>query len=326
MTSPTSWDVTGYYAAQLFPEQAPPDAAVRAVELGIVTPRPLQLGDILGGAFRAVRYAPVTMFGVTLMGILVAQLLALGGGVILSREFDLAGISDDFGGLGPMATWSTFASYLTTAIATVILEIGLVYAVHEAVFARRASPSQALRRIGARTGAALGFGGLVTLAMLAFGVLIALVANTASTTQNTGAWLLMIPLALAAAVLTPWLSIRLLLVLPVIAIEKLGPFRAIGRSWELTRGLFWRMFGIYLLSNLLIAMASNVVSTVFSFAAMLLSISNPGAGLIAAVTASTVAAAVLSLPLTAAVTTLLYVDARIRYEGYDLHIAEALYG
>ncbi|MBU4250477.1 MAG: glycerophosphoryl diester phosphodiesterase membrane domain-containing protein [Actinobacteria bacterium] len=326
MTSPTGWDVTGYYAAQLLPEQAPPDATVRAVELGIITPRPLQLGDILSGAFRAVRYSPVTMFGVTLMGILIAQVLALGVGAILSREFDLAGFSDEFGGLGPMATWATFASYLSTALATLVLEIGLTYAVHEAVFARRATPADTLRRMGSRVGAMLGFSALVGVGIIVLALLIAFVANTASGTENAGLWLVLIPLVLATLVVVPWLSIRLLLVPPAIAIEKLGPLRAIRRSWELTRGQFWRLFGIYLLSSLLISMATNMVSTVFSFAALMVSVANQEVGLVAAMVASTVATVVLSLPLTTAVVTLLYVDTRIRHEGYDLTIAEALYG
>lgn len=326
MTSPTGWDVTGYYAAQLLPEQAPPDTTVRVVELGIITPRPLQLGDILSGAFRAVRYSPVTMFGVTLMGILIAQVLAVGVGAVLSREFDLAGFSDEFSGSGPMVTWATFASYLSTILATVILELGLAYAVHEAVFARRATPADTLRRMGSRAGAMFGFSALAGTGLVVFALLVAFVANTASSTGNSALWLVLIPLVLATVVVMTWLSIRLLLVPQAIAIEKLGPLRAIRRSWQLTRGQFWRLFGIYLLSSLLISIATNMVSTVFSFAALMVSAANQEAGLVAAVVASAVTTAVLSLPLTTAVTTLLYVDTRIRHEGYDLTIAEALYG
>lgn len=326
MTAPTGWDVTGYYAAQLLPEQAPPDSVVRVAELGIITPRPLQLGDFLGGAFRAVRYSPVTMFGVTLMGMLVAQLLAVGVGVVAGREFTSVLDTTELGAVGSLAGWTTIVSYLTTSVATIILQIGLAFAVHEAVFARRTPPSAALRRIGSGAGAALGFAGLVLLAYLAVGLIVALLANISTTSQNAIGWVILVPLILAAAVLSMFLSIRLLLVPPVIAIEKLGPIAAIRRSWELTTGQFWRFLGIFLLSNILISMAANVISTVFSFVAILVSASNPEFGLMVAVAATTVATAVFYIPLSTSVITLLYTDARIRREGHDLAIAEALYG
>ena len=50
-------------------------------------PRPLELGDIFGGAFRAVRFAPLTMFGLTVVVLMLAQLLGLGAGFVLARQF-----------------------------------------------------------------------------------------------------------------------------------------------------------------------------------------------------------------------------------------------
>ncbi len=326
MTAPTGWDVTGYYAAQLLPEQAPADTTVRVAELGIVPPRPLKLGDFLGGAFRAVRYSPVTMFGVTLMFILVAQLVAVGVGIVMSREFASVLDSSELGSIGPIAGWTTIISYLTTSLALLLVEIGLAHAVHEAVFARRTGPAAALRRIGSRTGAALGFSGLVALVLIAFGGIVALLANSTISSNNTTGWFVMIPLILAAVVASYWLTIRLLLVLPVIAIEGVGPFRAIRRSWQLTKGQFWRYFGIFLLANVLISMATNVISTVFSFAAMLIGAANMEVALVVAMVATMIATMVFYAPLSTAVTTLLYTDARIRHEGHDLQIAEVLYG
>lgn len=325
MTAPTGWDVTGYYAAQLLPEQAPADTTVRVAELGIVPPRPLYLGDFLGGAFRAVRYSPVTMFGVTLMTVLVAELVAVGVGILVSREFSSVLDTSEFGSLGPLAGWTAIVSYLTTSLALVLVEISLAYAVHEAVFARRAAPSAALRRMGSRAGATLGFSGLVLLVLIAFGGIVALLANTTFTTNNAAGWIL-VPVALAGMIASYWLGIRLILVLPVIAIEGAGPFRAIRRSWELTKGQFWRFFGILLLANLLISMAANVISTVISFAAILIGAANMQIAMVVALVATMVGTLVFYAPLSTAVITLMYTDARIRHEGYDLQIAEVLYG
>ncbi len=67
---------------------ATPDSGKRAPpgrdKAGIVPPRPLELGDIFGGAFRAVRYAPLTMFGLTLVVLMIAQLLGMGVGWVLA--------------------------------------------------------------------------------------------------------------------------------------------------------------------------------------------------------------------------------------------------
>jgi hypothetical protein len=326
MTAPTGWDVTGYYAAQLLPEQAPADTTVRVVGLGIVPPRPLQLGDFLGGAFRAVRYSPVTMFGVTLMAILVAQLVAVGVGILLSREFSSILDTSEFGSIGPLAGWTTIISYFTTSLATVLVEIGLTYAVHEAVFARRTAPSAALRRIGSRAGATLGFSGLILLVLIVVAGVVALFASFPIATVDAAWWLLLIPVIVAGIGASYWLGIRLILVLPVIAIEEVGPFRAIRRSWQLTKGQFWRYLGILLLANVLISMATNVISTVFTFAAALIGAANPEVAVVVAMVAAMVATMVFYVPLSTAVTTLLYTDARIRHEGHDLQIAEVLYG
>lgn len=48
----------------------------------------------------------------------------------------------------------------------------------------------------------------------------------------------------------------LFVVVPVCTIERLGPIRSLGRSWELTRGHRWHTFGIYLVPLLVVGAAS----------------------------------------------------------------------
>ena len=47
--------------------------------------------------------------------------------------------------------------------------------------------------------------------------------------------------------LLAFLAMRLLLVPQIIVAEDINVFAAMGRSWELTRNVFWRMFGAWLL-------------------------------------------------------------------------------
>lgn len=326
MSAPGGWDVTGYYAVQLLPEQAPVDSAVHLAEPGIIEPHPLSLGDVLGSAFRAVRYAPMTMFGLTLIVMVVAQLLGLGVSFVIDRQVSSVTPQGELGGMTSVIGWSAIVTSLTTAVATIVIQMGLAYAVHEAVFARRTTPASALKRLWSRSGAALAFSALTGLGLAAVMGLIGIgVAALVGALGEDGWWTLMVVVPVVAVVAI-WLGIRLLLAPSAISIEKAGPIQAIRRSWHLTRGKFWRIFGTYLLASLIISMAASTVSSVFSFAGLMVGLGDMAVGMLVATTASTLVSAVLSVPLTTAVLTLLYVDARIRGEGYELQIAEALYG
>lgn len=326
MTLPTGWDGPRYFATRLAPEQVRTNWTAPAAEPGIVPPRPLQFGDILGGAFRAVRFAPMTMFGLTLVILMVAQLLGLGAGYVLGRQFgqDLLPVDDPS---TTLLSWSTVTGAMVTSVTGIVVSIALVFTVVEAVSGRKVTPSEALRRLLSRAGAVLGLTLLTSLAVagvaaLAFVPLAPLLAG-----EDAGLGVIaVILLVLVGGAAAVWLGTRLLLAPCVIAVEGVGPFRAIRRSWTLSRGLFWRLFGSYVLSSVIIGMAASTVSTVFSFAALLVGLTNPGLMLLAVTTASTLSSTVLSLPLTGAVLALLYVDARIRKEGYDLALSEELYG
>jgi hypothetical protein len=328
MTFPNGWDGPGYFAAQLYPEPVRTDWNRPVARPGIVPPRPLQLGDILSGAFHAVRFAPSAMFGLTLVVLMVAQLLGTGVGFLLAKEFGQSIIPFDDIDLAGTAlfSWSTVTGTLSNSVTSVVVGMGLMYTVFHAVSARRVSPTEALRHMGRRLWAALGFSALAGLAMTAvigLGAAVLIPLFSSDDASPVALFLLLVPLA---AALAAWLGTRTLFAPCVIAVEGLGPLRAIARSWALTRGMFWRILGISLLASVIISMAASTVSTVFTFAGGLLAMQDEGIALVAMSTASTLTSTVLSLPLTTGVTTLLYVDARIRREGFDLQLSEALYG
>lgn len=326
MTYPSGWDGPGYFAAQLAPEPVRTDWTVPAAEPGIVPPRPLQLGDILGGAFRAVRFAPLTMFGLALVVLMAAQLLGMGLGFVLGKQFGDPIVPFEDADLADtvLFSWSTLAGTLANSVTGVVVGMGLMYTVFHAVSARRVTPAEALRHMGSRMWAALAFSALLGLAVV--GLAAVTVLPLFAPGDGGPGILLFLMLGLPGVVLGFWVGTRLLLAPCAIAVERVGPIRAIARSWALSRGQFWRLLGIYVLSNLIISMAAGTVSSVFTFAGALLAMEDANLALLAMTTASTLTSTVLSLPLTSAITTLLYVDARIRREGYDLQLSEALYG
>lgn len=329
MTYLNGWDGPKYYAAQLAPEPVRTDWTSPAAEAGIVPPRPLQLGDILTGAFRAVRWAPATMFGVSLIVLLVAESLGTGIGYLLGQQFGESPLPFATQAVGELTTfsWSTIVGTLTSSLAGVVVGMGLYATVFRAVAAQRTAPRWALRQMASRLGAALAYEAILAAATLAVVGLAALAIGPlfagGHRTEATGLAALLV---LIGSPVYLWLSIKLMLAPCVIAVEGLGPLRAIGRSWRLSRGQFWRLLGISLLAGLLISMATGTVSSVFTFAGVLLALQSQTLAMTVIMTGSRVASLVLTLPLTISVTTLLYVDTRIRNEGFDLELSEALYG
>ena len=75
--------------------------------------------------------------------------------------------------------------------------------------------------------------------------------------------------ALIVFVVVILIAVRLILLVPVIVNERLG-IGAIGRSWRLTRGLFWRVFGVLWLFGIVLLIASSAATLLLSLLARLL--------------------------------------------------------
>jgi membrane-anchored glycerophosphoryl diester phosphodiesterase (GDPDase) len=121
-----------------------------------------------------------------------------------------------------------------------------------------------------------------------------------------------------------WIAVRLLFVPPAMVLEQTG-FRAIPRAWRLSRGSFWRILGIYLLTAVIVYFVAQIVifpvSMIASFTML-----TPGSGLGPAIlltNAGTALASVLTNVFMAAVVALLYIDLRIRREGLDVELSRA---
>lgn len=116
-------------------------------------------------------------------------------------------------------------------------------------------------------------GVMVAAYLLLFALVFALV-NSALDGSGGGAAagiiVLFMLLVLAAIPVTIVLSIKLLYLVPAIAIEQLGGIDAMKRSWRLTKGNFWRTFGYAVLPQLAVVAISSVISmfTQFGSAAM----------------------------------------------------------
>jgi hypothetical protein len=104
---------------------------------------------------------------------------------------------------------------------------------------------------------------------------------------------------------------------PVLLVEGSGPFRSLGRSRELVRGRWWGTFGVAVVGFLLVSIVSAALSGVI----VGLAFANPARNTVSGFALNTFAAtlgSMISTPAAAAFATVLYIDLRVRKEGFDL--------
>ena len=130
------------------------------------------------------------------------------------------------------------------------------------------------------------------------------------------AGLAIVPLLLCFPVAI-WIGVRWVVAVPALLAEGIGPLRALGRSWALTKGSWWRLFGILLLVYLLQSVVSGALGALgFPIGLAIPFIPSAVRGAIV-LTVSTAAGA-LVLPVVYLCIVLLYFDLRIRREHFDL--------
>ncbi|HYF62571.1 MAG TPA: glycerophosphoryl diester phosphodiesterase membrane domain-containing protein [Herpetosiphonaceae bacterium] len=107
--------------------------------------------------------------------------------------------------------------------------------------------------------------------------------------------------------LLAFLAMRLLLVPQIIVAEDINVFAAMGRSWELTRNVFWHMFGAWMLFVVVVGLANWIITSTLS--AIIGSVAGENAGLtIASTQGVSTILGLLITPIAYIGFTLLYYD------------------
>jgi hypothetical protein len=106
---------------------------------------------------------------------------------------------------------------------------------------------------------------------------------------------------------------------PALLVEELGPLKALGRSRRLVRRRWWPVAAVLLLSGILAAVVGSALQALFGAIDGFSSHPPLLLGVLAVVLGATVTS-ILVQPFTAAVTTVLYFDLRVRHEGYDVQV------
>jgi hypothetical protein len=307
--------------------------------------RPLGLGDMLNGAVVSARRNPAATFGLAAIVMTIYAVLsaifqdiersqlaqiqpaqqALNNGQALSQQ-QLDQLGSIFGVLLPAFAITIVLSLVLTSALTGMLSA----VIGRGVLGRRIGLGEAWR--AGRVGTVI----LTSLLLLLIGICVPLpvavvVVALILLHLTPVAVLIGVLGGIASVVFGLLLIVRLSLTLPALVLERISPITAVKRSFELSRGSFWRLFGIQLLTSFIVGVASLVLTLPFTLAGGL---AGGPAGLFgtsakASMTSLIIAAIgriianTVTAPISAGVVVLLYTDLRMRREGLDLTLRTA---
>ncbi|GLW71626.1 hypothetical protein Kpho02_39250 [Kitasatospora phosalacinea] len=295
----------------------PPQSAPTGPGIGLIPLRPLGFGELMDGTFALVRRNWRAAFGLTLALAAVLELLQAGidWWIHTSGSRTDAVLSNNY--LAPLAL---FFGVLASGLLAPVVSNGLL--------GRDTPLAEAWARVRGQLGRLIGL--CLLLAAIGIGSLALAIVPLALLAFATD-----LPGLLALLLLTVppviWLSIRLTLAVPALMLEKQPVLGALKRSWRLTRGAWWRIFGLTLVFRICLTVVATVLAGPGEIVAMVLG-GTPGNGAagdgpaaisIAAVAVCGIVARTVTIPLEGALQTLIYADQRIRREALDLELAHA---
>ncbi|MXG90473.1 hypothetical protein [Nocardioides flavescens] len=301
---------------------------------GAVALRPLGLGDIYDAAFRIIRFNPKATVGSSVLVAAVAMLVPVVVTAAVTASLDLSAFDDGsdldteavlglVGSLGALLLGLVLGALGTILVTGMIAHVTAAAAVGRRLTlgeAWAATHGKRWRLIGLALLLAVLFTALVGAYVLLW---VAVVVVSDGSAVPIVVWgLISVPLFVCALV---WFWVRVYyLPVPALMLEDVGVLGAIGRGYRLTRSQFWRTLGIGLLTALVTGIAGSVLTAPISLAGNLV---GPLAGeqyavlaLVLTQAVSQVVSAAFVTPFTTAVTSLQYLDQRMRKEGYDIEL------
>ncbi|WP_151775176.1 hypothetical protein [Streptomyces abyssomicinicus] len=329
----------GHHGVPGGPSWGPPPAP----KPGVIPLRPIGLGEILDGAVTTMRTYWRPVLGISLVVAAVTQTVVVLLNIFLLNDITTASLNADpitMGGeeytsLMGQSMLASFVLLLVGVIGHATATALLTPVTSQAVLGRPATVRQAWQSSRPQALRLLGLVLLIPLAVavvfvacLLPGILVGLGGSA------VGGGLLIFFGIFPAVALSAWIYIRWALSSPALILEKQPVLRSMTRSAKLVQGSWWRIFGILALTNLITAFVSFVIAVPFELVGMSMSGMSLGSFLgggtaefgplyyvftgIGGMFATTV-----TLPITAGVTVLLYIDRRIRREALDLELARA---
>jgi hypothetical protein len=302
---------------------------------GAMPLRPLTLGDMYDAAFRIIRFNPKATVGSAVLVSAVAWVIPVVVTAVLSftvgasldaggsaSDADVVGIAGSLGSLGLGTVLSSFGTILVTGM--------IAHVAGAAAIGRRLTLGEAWAATRGKRWRLIGLAFLLGFAMLALLgayvlLWVAVVVGAGDATWVIVVWgLVSVPVFLS---LTVWLWVRVYyLPVPALMLEPVGVFGAIRRGFTLTRRQFWRTLGIALLTVLVTGIAAQVVGVpVGILAQVAIALSGAQYALVILTVTQALTQVISSAfvtPFTSSVTSLQYLDQRMRKEAYDVELLQ----
>jgi hypothetical protein len=254
--------------------------------------RPLEVGDLLDETFRMYRRHFLLFAGLSVILSIPSAALssfsyyALFSGVLLQAGSAAAGQA--------LLQAGTLVLYLAGALIAIALTPffygAVTYAACESALGRPVTPGGVLSGVLRRYFPLLGYWLLIGVMLVAF---------------------CLIPLWI-------WIWVGWAVVMPAMFIENLGLGAAMGRSWRLVEGRWWRTFFTLLLMFVIWFVARTALRAFIVLAQSLLQLVIPTVAALWIAAASSVIVGSLVNPLLQIAIVLIYFDLRVRREALDL--------
>jgi hypothetical protein len=307
---------------------------------GIIPLRPLLFSEVLDGAFQAMRTNPRTMIGIAAAVLGVTSLVSIP--VQAALQTWLGDSATTLSQTDPFTAIQSSTNQLLagvpgsllTQLAVIVLNALLVVAVSSAVLGEKTAPGALWLRVRRRVPAAIGLAVVTFLLFLITSLVVGGLLATPSillfVNNQPGLGFLAALIAILVLLgLYLTMAVYLSLAAPALLLENLGIFRALGRSWRLVRGNFWRTLLILFVAQLLTLIGSAILAVPFGLLAGGLDIltgnalhthfwADVGSATLSAV-GQTAGGAVLH-PWWSAIIAIIYIDLRMRREGLDLEL------
>jgi hypothetical protein len=299
---------------------------------GIIPLRPLGVGELLDGAFTAIRRYPRATLGLAaavMLLVSVVTLLVEWGLLVGVRPPADDATWDESKGYVGRAVSSAFVEYGVSSLGTLLLSGMITVVIGQAVLGRAMSAADAWARLRPLVWRLVGVAAMTYLILLGIaavtlvpGLLLLLLgpetAGVLVLLLGGAVWLVLSVYAYTALALAP----------AALVLERQTVRRALSRSRDLVKNSWWRVLGILLLALVIGTVLSGIISLPFGLA---------GSGFAAfgessdtlrftdllLATIGSLVAGTLVQPFSAGVAALLYIDRRIRAEALDVTLTRA---
>jgi hypothetical protein len=300
--------------------------------------RPLSLGELLDGGYQYIRAHPRVVLGISAVVAVITVLIQSPFQASFGTSLDgLVGSGgrttvrlDELGGLVGGAASLAGVGLLVSLLANTVLTGLLVVVLSRSVLGAAVDARECWNAARPRLPGLLGVVVLVALlTVVAFGVPLIPAGLLALFGAPTGATAALAVLGLiAGAVLAVLVAVVLALAAPAYVLEGISVTTALRRSRNLVTGRFWPVLGILVLTGIIVTVVAGIVGIPFGVVAGAIGVAvgepNPYAPLPLLITSiGTVVGATLTTPFQAGVTGLLYIDQRMRREGFDIELQRA---